>query len=179
MGVDPARSKSVLAHMVKILSLLLIVVASSASFRAFAAEQPSDIPAWLAPNVGEGEGQIAPVVLQRARALFFQKVRAGAVKNPCYFAMDATRPHDPGGGQLGARFYTICESDRSFRAISAGHGGGRNAKGLANFTNGKRCAKNFSNALDSRLTAGGAYVTAETRTSLKGYYTPHRNKTRF
>jgi hypothetical protein len=170
MGVDPARSKSVLVHMVKIFSLLLIVVASSASFPAFAAEQPPDIPAWLALNVGEGEGQIAPVVLQRARALYFQKVRADAVKNPCYFAMDATRPHDPGGGQLGARFYTICESDRSFGAISAGHGGGRNAKGLANFANGKRCAKNFSNALDSRLTAGGAYVTAETRTSLKGYY---------
>ena len=170
MGVDPARSKSVLAHMVKILSLLLIVVASSASFRAFAAEQPSDIPAWLAPNVGEGEGQIAQVVLQRARALYFQKVRAGVVRNPCYFAMDATRPHDLGDGKLGPRFYVICESGRSFRAISVGHGGGRDLKGIADFANGKRCAKNFSNAMDSRLTAGGAYVTGETKTSFKGYY---------
>ncbi|HZP74541.1 MAG TPA: hypothetical protein VFB45_00225, partial [Pseudolabrys sp.] len=30
--------------------------------------------------------------------------------------------------------------------------------------------KNFGNGLDSRLTAGGAYVTAETRTSFKGTY---------
>ncbi len=162
---DPGRFRSVLLHMVKIFNLFLIVVAVSASCRAFAAEQPSDIPAWLAPHVGEGEGQIAQVVLQRARALYFQKARAGAIKNPCYFAMDATRPHDPGGSKLGSRFYVICESDRSFRAISAGHGGGR-----ANFANGKRCAKNFSNAMDSRLTTGGAYVTAETRTSFKGYF---------
>ena len=151
--------------MVKIFSLFLVVIALSASCRAFAVEQSSDMPAWLAPNVGEGEGQIAPVVLQRARALYFQKVHAGAVRNPCYFAMDATRPHDSSGGKSGARFYVICESDRSFSAISAGHGGGR-----ANFANGKRCAKNFSNAMDSRLTAGGAYVTAETRTSFKGYF---------
>src|SRR5262245_12245953 len=103
--------------MVKIFSLFLVVVALSASSGAFAAEQASDIPAWLTPNVGEGEGQIAPVVLQRARALYFRKVHAGAIKNPCYSAMDATRPHDPGGGKSGARFYVICESDRSFRAI--------------------------------------------------------------
>ena len=164
-GADPERSRSVRLNMVKIFNLFLIVVALSALSRAFAAEQPSEVPAWLAPYVGEGEGQIAPVVLQRARALYLQKSHAGAIKNPCYFAMDATRPHDPGGGKLGSRFYVICESDRSFRAISSGHGSGR-----ANFVNGKRCAKNFSNAMDSRLTAGGPYVTAETRTSFKGYY---------
>ena len=84
--------------------------------------------------------------------------------------MDATRPHDTNDGKLGPRFYVVCESDRSFRAISAGHGGGRNLKGIADFANGKRCAKNFGNALDSRLTAGGAYVTAETKTSFKGHY---------
>ncbi len=33
-----------------------------------------------------GEGQIAPIVLERARALY---QRMG-VRNPCYFAMDAT-----------------------------------------------------------------------------------------
>jgi hypothetical protein len=60
-------------------------------------------------------------------------------------------------------------ADRSVR-FSAGHGGGRDLKGIANFANGKRCAKNFGNALDSRLTAGGGYVTAETKTSFKGYY---------
>ncbi len=120
--------------------------------------------------VGEGEGQIAQVVLQRARALYLQKVSEGAVKNPCYFAMDATRPNDLGNGKLGRRFYIICESDRSFRAISAGHGSGRNLKGVADFKDGRRCAKNFSNAMDSKLTAGGAYVTREIKTSFKGYY---------
>jgi hypothetical protein len=92
----------------------------AAASRSFAVEEPSDIPAWLKPNVGEGEGQSAQVVLQRARALYLQKVRAGVVRNPCYFAMDATRPHDLGDGKLGPRFYVICVSRRSFRAISAG-----------------------------------------------------------
>jgi hypothetical protein len=156
--------------MVKIVSRLIIGIALAASSRCFAVEQPSDIPAWLRPSIGEREGQIAPVVLQRARALYFQKVRAGVVRNPCYFAMDATRPHELSDGKLGLRFYVICESARSFRAISAGHGGGRDLKGIADFANGKRCAKNFGNAMDSRLTAGGAYVTAETITSFKGYY---------
>ncbi len=164
------RLRSVLLNTVKIFSLFLIVIAFSASPRSFAADQASDVPAWLRAHVGEGEGQIAQVVLQRARALYLQKVAKGAVKNPCYFAMDATRPHDLSDGRLGPRFYVICESSRSFRATSAGHGGGRDVKGIADFANGKRCAKNFGNALDSRLTAGGAYVTAETITSFKGYY---------
>jgi hypothetical protein len=164
------RLRSVLLNIVNIFSLFIIVIALSASARSFAAEQPSDVPAWLRAHVGEGEGQIAQVVLQRARALYLQKVREGAVKNPCYFAMDATRPNDPGNGQSGLRFYVICESDRAFRAISAGHGGGRDLKGIADFANGRRCAKNFGNALDSKLTAGGAYVTSETKTSFKGYY---------
>jgi hypothetical protein len=114
--------------------------------------------------VGEGGGQIAPVVLERARALYQRK----AVRNPCYFAMDATRPHELGG--LGRRFYIICEAEGSFRAISAGHGGGRDLGGVADFSNGRRCVKNFGNAADSDLTAGGAYVTAETTASFKGYY---------
>ena len=133
--------------------------------RSLAAEQPAEIPAWLKAHVGDGDGQIAPVVLQRARALYLQKLSEGTVKNPCYFAMDATRP-----AGFGRRFYVICEADRSFRAVPSGHGNGRNLKGIANFANGIRCAKNFSNALDSKLTTGGPYVTAETRTSFKGYY---------
>jgi hypothetical protein len=123
------------------------------------------VPAWLQSHFGEGEGQIAPVVLQRARAHYLQKVSAGAVKNPCYFAMDATRP-----AGLGRRFYIICEGSQTFRAIPSGHGNGRSIKGIANFSNGVRCAKNFSNAEDSKLTTGGPYVTAEMRTSFKGYY---------
>ena len=133
--------------------------------RSFAAELPWLDPDWLQAHVGEGEGQIAPVVLQRARALYLKKVSEGAVNNPCYFAMDATRP-----GGLGRRFYIICEADRTFRAVPSGHGDGRNLEGVADFANGIRCAKNFSNAMDSQLTTGGPYVTAEIRTSFKGYY---------
>lgn len=131
---------------------------------ALAAEQAPDLPPWLKAHIGDGEGQISQVVLQRARELYLQKVSEGAVKNPCYFAMDATRP-----AGFGRRFYIICEADRSFRAVPAGHGNGRNLKGY-NFANGVRCAKNFSNALHSKLTTGGPYVTAEVRTSFKGYY---------
>ena len=97
-----------------------LAIGLSASPRSFAAEQALDVPPWLSAHVGEGEGQIAQVILQRARTLYFQKVREGVVRNPCYFAMDATRPNDLGHGDLGHRFYVICESDRSSRAISAG-----------------------------------------------------------
>jgi len=159
-----------LLHAVGCIFGLFIIVALLASPRSFAAQQSTDIPAWLKVHVGDGEGQIAQVVLRRARALYQQKMSNGAIKNPCYFAMDATRPNDLDDGKLGRRFYVICESDRSFQAISAGHGGGRDLKGVADFANGRRCAKNFGNAMDSRLTAGGAYVTSETKTSFKGYY---------
>jgi hypothetical protein len=114
----------------------------------------------------------------RARALYLQKVSEGAVKNPCYFAMDATRPSYLSDGELGRRFYVICEVDRSFRATSVGHGGGRNLKGIADFANGRRCAKNFSNAMDSELTVGGAYVTGETKASFN-ITVCQRNKTLF
>ena len=156
------RSRSLL--LVSIVSLNVMVTVSG-SPRSFAVEQPTGVPAWLQAHVGEGEGQIAQVVLQRARALYLKKVSEGAVKNPCYLAMDATRP-----GGFARRFYVICEADRSFRAIPTGHGNGRNLQGIANFANGIECAKNFSNAMDSKLTTGGAYVTAETITSFKGYY---------
>jgi hypothetical protein len=146
---------------------LLIAVAFAAP--SAAAAQPG-VPAWLEAHVGEGDGQIAPVVLERARALYQRKVGQGAVRNPCWFAFDATRPHDLGGGRLGRRFYIVCESEGSFRAISAGHGGGRDLDGAANFSNGRRCVKNFGNAMNSELTAGGSYVTAETAASFKGYY---------
>jgi hypothetical protein len=143
---------------------LIIVIALSAASRSFAVEQPPDVPAWLRAHIGEGDGQIAPVVLQRARALYLKKVSDGAVKNPCYFAMDATRP-----AGFGRRFYVICEADQTFRAVPSGHGSGRNVAG-ANFTNGIQCAKNFSNATDSKLTTGGSYVTEETIVRFKGYY---------
>ena len=167
-GIDPVRALSLLLTVVS----LVIVGALAGWPRSFAAEQPSDIPAWLQAHVGTGEGQITQVVLQRGRALYLQKVSAGAVNNPCYFAKDATRP-----AGMGRRFYVICEADRTFRAISSGHGNGRNLKGIANFANGIRCAKNFSKAEGSKLTTGGAYVTAETRPSFKGYYRVSGKKT--
>jgi hypothetical protein len=156
-------SKAILP-IVGILPVVCALVAAS-SVRV-AAEPATDIPAWLMAHVGDGEGQIAEPVLQRARALYARKVREGAVANPCYFAMDATRPNDPAGG----RFYVVCESQHSFSAISAGHGAGRDLAGLADFGNGRRCARNFGNAMDSDLTTGGLYVTGEIRTSFKGYY---------
>jgi len=61
---------------------LITIVALSASPRSFAVEQPTDVPTWLQAHVGEGEGQIAQVILQRARALYLKKVSEGAVKNP-------------------------------------------------------------------------------------------------
>ncbi len=155
-------SRSLLLHIVTIVSL---VIAVSGLPRSFAAEQVSAVPAWLQAHVGDGDGQIPQAVLQRARALYLQKLSEGAVNNPCYFAMDATRP-----AGFARRFYVICEADRTFRAVPAGHGNGRNLQGIANFANGIRCAKNFSNAMDSKLTTGGAYVTDETITSFKGYY---------
>ncbi|WP_421701236.1 hypothetical protein [Aliiroseovarius sp.] len=144
----------------------LLLMASS----ALATERSEDIPDWLQNHVGTGEGKIAPVILQRARLLHQRKLREGAVSNPCYLAMDATRPSAGPGGEPGRRFYIICEAEKSFRAVSSGYGNGRKLQ-RANFSNGRQCAKNFSNAEGSKLTAGGAYVTAETRTSFKGYFT--------
>lgn len=143
-----------------------------------ATAQDSTIPAWLQKHVGAGDGQIAPVVLQRARAHYFQKLRKGVVRNPCYLAMDATRPSTLSNGSPGRRFYVICEQTRSFRAVSSGYGNGRRLQ-RADFSNGRQCAKNFSNAEGSKLTTGGAYVTAETRTSFKGYYSRSGKRTPF
>lgn len=92
--------RSLLLHIV-----VMIMIALSGSPQSFAATQTADIPPWLQVHVGTGEDPIAPVVLQRGRALFQQRVSEGAIKNPCYFAMDATRPSTSPGGGLGRRFY--------------------------------------------------------------------------
>lgn len=126
-------------------------------------------PDWLAAHVGYGRGQIAPVVLARARALYIDKLNSGEVRNGCYFAMDATRPSEDGAGGLLPRFYVICENQQIFRALSSGHGGGRDL-GAVNVENARQCAKNFGDAQDSKLTTGGPYLTGELRTSFKGYY---------
>ena len=148
---------------------VLLAFAVSGVAPAEAAQQSSRIPGWLQKHVGTAEGQIAPVVLQRARALYQRKKRQGKVSNPCYLAKDATRPSTSRGGKPGDRFYVICEQRKFFRAVSSGYGNGRKLP-RANFSNGRQCAKNFSNAEGSKLTAGGSYVTAESRTSFKGYY---------
>ena len=101
-----------------VVALSLLVIALTATVRSFAA--PSAVPAWLQAHVGDADGQISQVVLERARALYQKKVAQGAVKNPCYFAMDATRPGDLGNGVLGRRYYVVCEASQSFRAIASG-----------------------------------------------------------
>jgi len=163
------------------LRLVICAVATAAAVIAMphtATPQTNDVPTWLKPHVGTGEGQIAPVVLERARALHQSKRRNGAVANPCYLAMDATRPSTAPNGEPGRRFYIICENNRSFRAVSSGYGNGRNLKD-ANFSNSRECARNFSNAEGSKLTSGGSYVTAETRTSFKGYANQSGQRTPF
>lgn len=145
------------------------LAAIAASLSATAMARAQDFPSWLAPYVGHGPGQIAPVVLERAREFYFAKVNSGAVRNGCYFAMDATRPSENSAGALLPRFYVICEGQRVFRALSSGHGGGRDLGGV-NVSNGRQCAKNFGNAQDSKLTTGGPYLTGEVRTSFKGYF---------
>ena len=164
------RSRYALLSVKKTFSLCTVAVVLSASPQLFAAGRQADIPLWLMPHVGEGDGQIASPVLQRARALYMRKVSEGKVGNPCYFAMDATRPNDLGDGKSGGRFYTVCEATQTFRVISSGHGSGRDLKGVVDFGNGRECARNFGNAMDSNLTAGGAYMTDETKTTFKGYY---------
>ncbi|NTJ09537.1 hypothetical protein [Rhizobium lusitanum] len=151
-------------------SLGFCLLAFSASTPSIAAQRQSDIPEWLSAYVGEGDGQIAQPILQRARALYMRKVSEGKVRNPCYFAMDATRPNDLGNGKSGGRFYIVCEATQTFRVVSSGHGSGRDLKGVVDFGNGRMCARNFGNAMDSNLTAGGSYMTEETKTTFKGYY---------
>jgi hypothetical protein len=134
------------------------------------ADQSAPIPAWLGAHVGTGPGQVALTVLKRARALYRQRVSEGVVRNPCYFAMDATKPNDPTGDKSGGRFYVVCEVNQSFKAIPAGHGSGRKLTGVVDFSNGRECVRNFGNAMDSNLTMGGSYMTSEVKTSFKGYY---------
>ena len=43
---------------------LSVAIALSGSGLSYAAGQPADVPAWLQAHMGEGEGQIARVVLR-------------------------------------------------------------------------------------------------------------------
>ena len=110
-------------HLIK--SLCLVgTIAVWGTTASLATAQPSDVPAWLRSHIGEGGGQIAQVVLQRARALYLKKVAAGVVKNPCYFAMDATRPN---GGRLGK---AVLHDLRSRPVVSRGrHGSWQRSQG--------------------------------------------------
>lgn len=155
---------------IKLAGICAVAVAALASQSILAADRKADIPQWLKAYVGVGDGQIAEPVLERARALYLRKVSEQKVRNACYFAMDATRPNAGGDGKSAGRFYIICEASQVFRVISSGHGSGRNLPGVANFQNGRLCSKNFGNAMDSELTAGGNYMTSEAKTSFKGFY---------
>lgn len=157
--------------------LLLAVGIALAAMNPLQA-QTTDIPPWLQQHVGPGEGQIALVVLQRARDLYQDQVSEAGITNPCYLAMDATRPSTSSSGTPGERFYIICEAEESFRAVSSGYGSGRDLP-QANFRNGRECARHFSNVEGSNLTMGGAYVTAETRTSFKGYFSEAEDRVPF
>ena len=133
---------------------LIITIALSGWPRSVAAEQPSDVPAWLKAHVGEGKVKSQSWSCRGRAPSTCKKLNEGTIKNSCYFAMDATRP-----AGFGRRFYVTAKPTVFARFL--GHGSGRNVPG-ANFTNGISCAKNFSNAIDSKLTTGGPYVTAET-----------------
>ena len=88
------RLRSVLLNIVKIFSLFFIVIALSASPRSSAAVQASEVPTWLRAHVGEGEGQIAQVVLQRARALTSKKCARA------WFEIPAILPWTPRGPMI-------------------------------------------------------------------------------
>lgn len=103
---------------------VLFAVAFAGSQLTLASGQAHKLPTWLQAHVGTGDGKIALIVLKRARGLHQRKVSEGKVKNPCYMAMDATRPSTSKGGALGRRFYIICEAKESFRAIYSGYGNG-------------------------------------------------------
>jgi hypothetical protein len=153
-------------------TLCIAIIAGALGLETSFAARSADVPAWLKAHVGDDDGQISEVVLLRARALYMQKVAAGVVRNPCYFAMDATRANDMGNNRLGRRFYVICEASQKFQALAAGHGSGRRLGNVVNFSNGRSCAKNFGNAMDSNLTTGGVYVTGNLKKTFKGYYRP-------
>ena len=59
---------------------LAVLLALSAPFPARAASEGGGIPSWLQAHVGLGEGQIAPVVLQRARELYLKNRASGEVR---------------------------------------------------------------------------------------------------
>lgn len=167
----PIRSGHILPFRPSLIALSFIALITLPAAPPIVAKETkaSDIPKWLKNHIGNGDGKIAKVVLERARAHYMQKQTEGKVKNPCYFAMDATRPSLSNKGQRRPRFYIICEAKKTFKAVSSGYGNGRKLQN-ANFSNGRQCAKNFSNAEGSKLTTGGAYLTAEIRTSFKGYH---------
>jgi len=157
---------------------LAFALACAAPLAAPATTLSSDIPDWLQAHVGTGEGQIAPIVLERARAHYQDQIREAGVQNPCYLAMDATRPSTGSNGAPNDRFYIICEAEQSFRAVYSGYGNGRDLP-AADFSNTRECAQNFSNAEGSNLTMGGRYLTAETRTSFKGYFSQGNDRLPF
>ena len=145
---------------------IVALIASTPSVFA----QGAPVPAWLEAHVGESNGQIARPILVRARALYVRMRDAGR-RQERLLLRDGRD-----GAQQFERRHARAALLRDLRGRPdlpgdpAGHGAGRDLAGVADFSNGRTCAKNFGNALDSYLTTGGAYVTAETKASFKGYY---------
>ena len=100
--------------------IIIVVVALSGSPALLPWSNGQDIPAWLqGPCWGWRRPDRKCGLAAGACALPAESERRWG-KNPCYFAMDATR-----AGGVGRRFYMVCEADQTFRAVPSGHGNGR------------------------------------------------------
>lgn len=141
-GINPVRLISVPLGA----AVLFVLAALTASVGSFAALRPSNIPDWLQRHVGDNEGQISQVVLERARALHQKKVSEGSVSNPCYFAMDATRP---------ATWATVCLANATISSARPSSSFERFLRAMA--------AAAISKALPISPMAGVARKTSATR----------------
>ena len=158
-------------RLIGLVGLLGSIVCVSTSVDAAGTPSQKPLPSWLAAHVGKGDGEIAPIVLGRARALYLAKTSEGKVKNSCYFAMDCDPPkrlirrrvRRPLLHRLRGRADFPCYVLRSWKRAQS-------PWCWWTFSNGRQCARNFGNAMDSNLTTGGAYLTSEIKTSFKGYY---------
>ena len=128
------------------------------------------IPDWLKPDVGKAKVKSRKWSCRgRARSTCKKFARARS-------EIPVTSPWTPrvptiwAAARWGCGFTSSVNRAESFRAISAGHGGGRDFKGIADFGNGKGARRTLAMRWILYLMTGGAYVTGETKTSFKGYY---------
>jgi len=115
---------------------------------SLATEQPSDVPAWLRSHIGEGEGQIAQVVLQRARALYLKRWPQASSKIHAILPWTRRAPR----GQIGESGFT--RSAKLSGRFVRPHGSWQRPQhqGRRDFANGKECAREFRQCAGSYLT---------------------------